>query len=170
MKFFFSVGEPSGDQHAANLAKALRHSQPDLELVGYGGPQMAAAGCELLFDLTTLAVMGLGPALAKLPQFANHLWRAERYFQQQRPDAVVLVDFPGFNWWIARCAKRHDIPVYYDCPPQVWAWARWRAGKLRRLTDHVLCTLPFEAAWLNKRGCHATYVGHPYFDDARLKQ
>ncbi len=170
MKLFFSVGEPSGDQHAANLTRALRQQQPDLAATGFGGPQMEAAGCELLHDMTSLAVMGLGPAVAGLPQFAKLLARANRYFAHQRPDAVVLVDYPGFNWWIARCAKRHRIPVYYYCPPLVWAWARWRVSKLRRLVDHVLCTLPFEAAWLNEKGCHATYVGHPYFDDVRLKQ
>lgn len=166
---FFSVGDPSGDQHAANLIRALHSQQHGFRAVGYGGPKMQAAGCNVLADLTSLAVMGLGPALAKLPQAAGLLLAADRYFRETRPDAVVLVDFPGFNWWVARCAKRRGIPVYYYCPPQIWAWANWRVKKMRRLVDHVLCTLPFEAAWFNERGCHATYVGHPYFDDARLR-
>ena len=95
--------------------------------------------------------------------------RADRYFRHHRPDAVVLIDYPGMNWWIARRAKVHGIPVYYYAPPQIWAWATWRAGKMRRLVDHALCSLPFEEAWLRQRGCKATYVGHPFFDEVRRR-
>jgi lipid-A-disaccharide synthase len=77
----------------------------------------------------------------------------------------VLIDYPGFNWWIARKAKKHGIPVFYYGAPQMWAWGGWRIQKMRRLVDHVLCKLPFEADWYRQRGCHATYVGHPYFDE-----
>jgi lipid-A-disaccharide synthase len=77
---------------------------------------------------------------------------------------VVLIDYPGFNWWIARAAKKHGIPVFYYGVPQLWAWAAWRVRKMRRLVDHVLCKLPFEVDWYRERNCHATYVGHPYFD------
>ena len=80
---------------------------------------------------------------------------------------MVLIDYPGFNWWIARRAKVHGIPVYYYTPPQIWAWATWRVKKMRRLADHVLCSLPFEEAWLRQRGCNATFVGHPFFDEVR---
>jgi lipid-A-disaccharide synthase len=96
--------------------------------------------------------------------------RADRYFRHQRPDAVVLVDYPGFNWWIARRAKAHGIPVFYYAPPQIWAWASWRVNKMRRYVDHVLCALPFEARWFAERGCNATFVGHPYFDEVRGQQ
>jgi lipid-A-disaccharide synthase len=82
---------------------------------------------------------------------------------------VVLVDYPGLNWWIARRAKAHGIPVFYYLPPQIWAWATWRAKKMRRLTDHVLCCLPFEEPWLRQRGCNATLVGHPFFDEVRRR-
>ncbi|HWC89960.1 MAG TPA: hypothetical protein VG433_09900, partial [Pirellulales bacterium] len=72
---------------------------------------------------------------------------------------------PGFNWWIARRAKAHGIPVFYYVPPQIWAWASWRVKKMRAFVDHVLCSLPFEAAWYRERGCNATFLGHPYFDE-----
>jgi lipid-A-disaccharide synthase len=135
-----------------------------METVGYGGPQMRAAGCQLHEELTRLAVMWFARVLANVATFWNLVVRADRYFQRHRPDAVVLIDYPGFNWWIARRAKAHGIPVFYYSPPQVWAWARWRVKKMRRFVDHILCGLPFEAAWYEARGCRATYVGHPFFD------
>ena len=170
MKIFFSVGEPSGDLHGANLIRSLRERRPDCEFVGYGGPRMAAAGCALHEDLTKLAVMWIARVLLNLHRFWNLVSRADRYFRHHRPDAVVLIDYPGFNWWIARRAKAHRIPVFYYGTPQLWAWAGWRVKKMRRLVDHVLCKLPFEEPWYRQRGCHATYVGHPYFDQLRAER
>jgi len=170
MKIFFSVGEPSGDLHGANLIRELRAQNSDIVCVGYGGPKMAAAGCALHEDLTRLAVMWFLRVLLNIRVFYQLLKRAERYFEEQRPDAVVLIDYPGFNWWIARKAKRRGIPVFYYGAPQMWAWAGWRVGKMRRLVDHVLCKLPFECTWYQERGCNATYVGHPYFDEMQNQQ
>ena len=165
LTIFFSAGEPSGDLHGANLIRQLRSRWPELEAVGYGGPQMAAAGCKLHFELTALAVMWLARVLVNIHKFWDLVSRADRYFRHHRPDAVVLIDYPGFNWWIARRAKVHGIPVFYYAPPQVWAWAQWRVKKMRRLVDHVLCSLPFEQTWFRQRGCNATFVGHPFFDE-----
>jgi len=167
LRIFFSAGEPSGDLHGANLIRQLRARCGEIEAVGYGGPNMAAADCQLHADLTDLAVMWLGRALLNLHKFWDLAGRADRYFCHQRPDAVVLIDYPGFNWWIARRAKVHGIPVFYYAPPQIWAWAQWRVKKMRRLVDHVLCSLPFEEQWFRGHGCNATFVGHPYFDEVR---
>ena len=164
---FFSVGEPSGDLHGANLIRQLQQRCPGIQAVGYGGPKMAEVGCQLHADLTALAVMWVARALLNLHKFLDLASRADRYFRHHRPDAVVLIDYPGFNWWIARRAKAHGIPVFYYSPPQIWAWAQWRAKKMRRFVDHVLCGLPFEEAWLRARGCNATFVGHPFFDEVR---
>ena len=164
---FFSVGEPSGDLHGANLIRQLQAQCPGLQAVGYGGPKMAEAGCHLHADLTALAVMWFARVLLNLHKFWDLGSRADRYFRHHKPDAVVLIDYPGFNWWIARRAKAHGIPVFYYSPPQIWAWARWRVKKMRRLVDHVLCGLPFEEAWLRRHGCNATFVGHPFFDEVR---
>ena len=153
LTIFFSVGEPSGDLHGANLIRQLQARRPGLQAVGYGGPKMAAAGCQLHADLTALAVMWFARVLVNLHKFWDLASRADRYFRHHRPDAVVLIDYPGFNWWIARRAKAHGIPVFYYTPPQIWAWARWRVKKMRRLVDHVLCSLPFEEAWLRRHGC-----------------
>ncbi len=167
MTIFFSAGEPSGDLHGANLIRQLRRLRPEVRCVGYGGPEMAAAGCELHADLTILAVMWFLRALLNLHKFLALASRADRYFRHERPDAVVLIDYPGFNWWIARRAKSHGIPVFYYCPPQIWAWGSWRIKKMRRSVDHVLCALPFEATWFRQQGCRATFVGHPFFDEVR---
>ncbi|BBO35431.1 lipid-A-disaccharide synthase [Lacipirellula parvula] len=167
MKIFFSVGEPSGDLHGANLIRAFQRRHSDWEYVGYGGPRMAAAGCKLHADLTQLAVMWIARVLVNLHKFIGLLIQADRYFRDERPDAVVMIDYPGFNWWIARRAKARGIPVIYYGTPQVWAWASHRVKKMQRFVDHVLCKLPFEEPWFRERGCNATYVGHPYFDELR---
>jgi lipid-A-disaccharide synthase len=167
MQIFFSVGEPSGDVHGANLIRALKARRPDVECVGFGGPLMAAAGCRLHADLTSLAVMGVVRVLGILHRFLDLASKADRYFRHHRPDAVVLIDFPGFNWWIAWRAKAHGIPVFYYVPPQLWGWLSYRVKKMRRYVDHVLCALPFEQKWFAERGCNATFVGHPFFDEVR---
>ncbi len=169
MRVFFSVGEPSGDLHGANLIRALRSRHADWEFVGYGGPKMAAAGCRLHADLTQLAVMWVAQAIWNFRKLYRLLQQADRYFREHRPDLVILIDYPGFNWWIARKAKAQGITVVYYGTPQLWAWASWRVQKMRRLVDHVLCKLPFEEAWFRQRGCQATFVGHPYFDELRAQ-
>lgn len=167
MRIFFSVGEPSGDLHGANLIRALRARRPDVECVGYGGPKMAEAGCRLHADLTALAVMWFARVLINIHKFLLLASRADRYFRHEKPDAVILIDYPGFNWWIAWRAKVHGIPVFYYVPPQIWAWASHRVKKMRRFVDHILCSLPFEPSWYERRGCHGTFIGHPFFDEVR---
>jgi len=164
MKIFFSAGEPSGDQHAARLIRELQSRQPGFVAEGFGGPSMRAAGCDVHFELTDLAVMGILKVLPLLAKFRRLVKQAEAHLDANRPDAVVLVDFPGFNWWIARAAKTRGIPVYYYLPPQLWAWAPWRIKRVRKWVDHVICALPFEYDWYSSRGVKTTWVGHPFFD------
>jgi lipid-A-disaccharide synthase len=168
MRVFLSAGEPSGDHHAALLVQALRAARPDVECVGLGGPQMAAVGCTLVADMTRLAVMWFLRVILNIHRFVDLARRAERNFLDARPDVCVLVDFPGFHWWLAWRAKRHGIPVVFYCPPQVWAWAQWRVKKMRRLVDHVLAALPFEHEWFTAQGMQSTLVGHPFFDEIEV--
>jgi len=166
MRIFLSAGEPSGDLHAANLIHSLRKHWPDAEFVGYGGPRMGQAGALVLFPLVEMAVMWFVRVVLNLHTFLGLVGRADRYFRDERPDAVVLIDYPGLHWWIARKAKERGIPVFYYVPPQIWAWAGWRVKKVKKYVDHVLCSLPFEPAWYHARGVsQARYVGHPYFDE-----
>lgn len=166
MRYFFSVGEPSGDIHGANLIHALKERDPDAEILGFGGDKMRDAGCNLIFPLADHPVMGLVAAFKNLPMFLRLFRKAERIIRRQKPDAVILIDYPGFNWHIARAAKRLGVPVFYYVPPQIWGWGTWRISKMRRFVDHVLCSLPFEETWYHERGVpSARYVGHPFFDD-----
>ena len=171
MRIFISTGEPSGDLHAANLVRALRKRLPEAEFVGFGGPHLARAGARMLYPLVDLAVMWVGRVLLNLHKFFGLLAKADRDFRDHRPDAVVLIDYPGFHWHVARKAKARGIPVFYYVPPQIWAWAGWRVEKVRKSVDHVLCSLPFEPAWYRDRGVPgAVHVGHPYFDELAERQ
>ncbi len=170
MRIFLSAGEPSGDLHGSNLARALQQARPDIECVGFGGERMEADGCRLLYPLCRHAMVGFVRVFAHVAALARLLRQADEYFEARRPDAVILIDFPGFHWWLARRAKARGIPVFYFVPPQLWAWAGWRVAKMRRFVDHVLCTLPFEKPWYQARGVTAHYVGHPYFDELHQQQ
>ena len=166
MKLFLSAGEPSGDLHAANLASSLRRLDPSIQLVGLGGPKMAAAGVRLRYPLTDLAIMWFGRAMLHLPTFFRVARQSEAFFRSaERPDAVVVTDYPGFHWALAKRARRAGVPVYYFVPPQLWAWAGWRVAKVRRYFRAVLTALPFEPAWYAERGVNTHHVGHPYFDE-----
>ena len=164
MKIFFSAGEPSGDQHSARLIHELQNRHPGFIAEGFGGPHMRDAGCDLHFELTEMAVMGFLRVIPLLAKFRRLVKQAEEHFDKNPPDAVVLVDFPGFNWWIAKAAKTRGIPVYYYLPPQLWGWAPWRIKRVRKWVDQVICALPFEYDWYKSRGVKTTWVGHPFFD------
>jgi lipid-A-disaccharide synthase len=132
---------------------------------GLGGERMAAAGCDLVYPLARHSVMGFLHVVKQIFTFMRLLNQAEEFLRSQRPDIVVVIDYPGFHWKLAQRAKAQGIPVIYFVPPQIWAWAQWRVKKMRRLMTHVLSALPFEHEWLAKRGVPSTYIGHPYFDE-----
>ena len=165
MHLFISAGEPSGDLHGANLIRALRDQNPSITITGFGGDRMEAAGGSLLFKLTRLAVMWFGQVFANIATFIRLTKQAEDHFQTERPDAVILIDYPGFHFALAKRAHAAGIPVYFFVPPQLWAWAGWRVKKVRRWFAGVLTALPFEEEWYRDRGVRTHYVGHPYFDE-----
>ncbi len=163
-RIFFSVGEPSGDLHAAGLIRELKKLDPFLDATGFGGPKMSAVGFDALYDLTQLAVVGFVEVLPKLREFFGLKAMAREQFKSQQYDAVVLVDMPGFNWHIAAEATKANIPVFYYMPPQLWAWGQWRIKKMKRTVNHVLCALPMEQRYFKGQGMDAELVGHPFFE------
>jgi len=166
-QIFFSAGEPSGDAHAASLIKEIKSINPAIRCVGYGGPLMAKAGLELQQDLTQKAVMFLGLAISQLYFYYKLYKQTQKYFAENDIKSVVLVDYPGFNWWVARAAKQQGIPVYYFMPPQLWAWGGWRIKKMQRFVDYTFATMPFEAEWFQERGCNVIEIGHPFLEEAK---
>ena len=169
MHLFISAGEPSGDLHGANLIRALKRIDPGVKCVGFGGERMEEAGCRLLFPLTKLSVMWFLRVLLNIFTFLRLLKQAKQYFRDQKPDALVVIDYPGFHWALAKRVHAEGIPVYYFVPPQLWAWAGWRIKKMKKYVDHVLAALPFENDWYHERGMRSDYIGHPYFDELAEK-
>ncbi len=164
LTIFMSAAEASGDEHASKLILKLKERLGPVRFVGVAGPRMAAAGCEVLADVTHKASMLGGPIL-NLVYYIRRIRRIQAAIRRLRPDIVVPVDSPAMNWHIAKAAKGIGVPVVYYVSPQVWAWAPWRVKKLARLTDRVACILPFEQEYLRQRGVNATFVGHPIYDD-----
>jgi lipid-A-disaccharide synthase len=160
---FICTGEASGDLHASHLIRALRERAPAVRIEGLGGDRMAAAGCTLRRNLIGLAAMWhktAGSAVRILPI----LLETERSFAGDPPDVVVILDYPGFNFPLARRAKSRGIPVLWYIPPQMWAWGRWRMRKLRDRVAGVACIFPFEEEMYRSAGVPVRYVGHPLMD------
>src|SRR5262245_28343088 len=170
MHVFISAGEPSGDLHGANLIRALKKLDPTIRLTGFGGDRMAAAGCQLLYPLCKHSVMWVLQVVKQIFTFLDLLKKAQEFFRTERPDVVVVIDYPGFHWKLAARARAEGIPVVYFVPPQIWAWARWRVKKMRRLMTHVLSALPFEHGWLSRRGVQSPYIRNPHFDELASEQ
>lgn len=167
-RLFFIAGEPSGDLHAARLIQVLRERRPDWRMAGYGGPGMRDAGMELRFDLASLAVMGIVEVVRHLGTIRRLLDDLRIMLDQDRPDALVLVDYPGFNLRAAALARERGIPVIYYISPQVWAWKKKRIHTLARRVNRMLVILPFEVELYRKVGVPCDYVGHPLLDDPFL--
>jgi len=161
MRIFVSAGETSGDLHAARMVRELRLRSRGLEVTGFGGPALAAAGARVDTILMRNAVMGLTGAVRHAALFSRLLSGLRRRWKARRPDAVVLVDFPGFNMRVAAIAHRAGIPAYYYICPQVWAWGSQRLITMRRILRRAFLILPFEEALYRGCGIRASYVGHP---------
>jgi lipid-A-disaccharide synthase len=159
------AGEASGDLHGAALCRALRAERPECRLFGMGGARMAAAGMDLLVDVTAAAAAGTSEALGRVPL----LWRAYKRLSailegDGRPRVLVVIDFPEFNLRLARAARRAGVPVVYFVPPQIWAWRGGRVRTIRRLISLVLAVFPFETALYRRAGVRVEFVGHPVLD------
>ncbi len=165
MKLFLSAGEPSGDLHGANLIRAVLARRPDAHVTALGGPLMCAAGADILYPLTDLAVMGLSQVILNMPTFLRVGALAVRHVRTAKPDAVVMIDYPGFHFGIAKRIRDYGVPTYFFVPPQIWAWKQWRVRNVRKFFTGVMTALPFEEEWYRERRVNTHYIGHPYFDE-----
>ncbi len=161
------AGEVSGDMHAAALVRAIRARAPKTRFYGIGGDAMAAEGVELHQHVRDMAVMGLTEVLARLPFFRRVFRQTLDLARTRRPDAVLLVDYPGFNLRFAACAHAMGLKVIYYICPQVWAWNRARIPRMARIVDRLLAIFPFEPAVFAGTGLAVDFVGHPLVDELR---
>ena len=170
LRVFISAGEHSGDSHGAALAKRLREREPEIVLQGMGGPLMQQAGVEIPFDFVEHAAMGLVNVLKALPFFTRTLKETAARLIADPPDVLVPIDYPGFNLRLSGKAKKAGIQVAYYVSPQVWAWRPSRIHRIARLVDHMMVLFPFEQALYEAVGVPCTFVGHPLFDELRLRK
>ncbi len=163
-RLFFVAGESSGDLHGANLIRALRAAAPELACAGLGGPRMADAGMALQHDLASAGIMGFVEVVRHFPAMRRLFHDTVAHIRTEGYDAVVLIDYPGFNIRLAQALQETAIPVIYYISPQVWAWKKKRLHTIVKNVDRMIVIFPFEEALYREAGVACTYVGHPLVD------
>jgi lipid-A-disaccharide synthase len=164
MKLYIIAGEASGDLHASNLMKELKILHPGLQFRGWGGDMMREQGCKLVKHYSNLAFMGFAEVIANLGTILSNIRTCKRDIQSYEPDALILVDYPGFNLRIAEFAKNAGFRVFYYISPQIWAWKKSRVYKIKRYVDRMFVILPFEKEFYARYDYEVDFVGHPLPD------
>jgi lipid-A-disaccharide synthase len=163
-KIFFSAGESSGDQHAANMFLELKKLQPDVTGVGMGGAKMAQAGIDIGYDSSAIGVIGVIEVIKHFAEILRTLKSMQQLLLTERPDLLVCVDYKEFNLRLARFAKKNGIKVLFYVSPQVWAWRADRVKKYGEVIDMMAVIFPFEVPYYEVEGIPVRYVGHPSVD------
>lgn len=170
MKYYFVVGEASGDLHTSNLMKSLKEQDKNADFRFFGGDLMVAQGGTLVKHYRDTAFMGIGPVVMNAKTILNNLKICKKDITSYRPDAVILVDYPGFNLKIAKFVKTQlNIPVFYYISPKVWAWKEHRVKSFKKYVDEMLCILPFEVDFYKKHDYPVHYVGNPSVDEINTR-
>jgi len=163
-KIFICAGEVSSDLHASNLVKALKEISPDIKFFGLGGEKMKNAGVDLIYNLVNLAVVGFFEVLKNLSKFKEIFNQTLKRLDQEKPDLVILVDYPGFNLRLAKEVKKRNIPLIYFISPQVWAWGEKRIHLIKEVVNKMIVLFKFEEDLYQKYGIETEFVGHPLLD------
>jgi lipid-A-disaccharide synthase len=163
-KLVIIAGELSGETHGARLITQLRALEPELQATGIGGDRMIDAGMQALAHIKDMAFLGLGEIIRHLPFILRVYRRLLAHIKEIKPDAVILIDYPGFNLKVARAVKKMGIPVIYYISPQLWAWGKRRIKKIKRYVDLMLVLFPFEEVFYKQYGINAHFTGHPLVD------
>lgn len=164
------AGEASGDLHGSNLIKAVVKQSPETFFYGVGGKNMAEAGMEILVESSELAVVGISEVIPNLGKIFGSLKLLKNRLNKDRPNLLVLIDFPDFNLMLAKYAKKIGIPIFYYISPQVWAWRKGRSKKIANLVDRMAVAFPFEVEIYKKDGLDARFVGHPLIDAVNVNR
>ena len=164
LRVMISCGEPSGDLYAGALAAEITRIEPDASISGFGGDRLRQAGGALVHHFSGLSVTGLTEAIRVLPRAWGIYRDLVRAARRERPDVFVAIDFPDFNFVLARAIHKLGIPVVYYVSPQLWAWRRGRLKTMKQIVDRVLVIFPFEAPFYEEAGVPVTFVGHPLID------
>ena len=159
-----SCGEPSGDLYAGALASQILALDPGAAITGFGSERLRAAGASLVRDFRGLSVTGLTEALRVIPRSWQNYRALVEAAEADPPDVFVPIDFPDFNFFVARALHKRGIPVVYYISPQLWAWRRGRLKTMKRVADRVLVIFPFEKPFYDQAGVPATFVGHPLLE------
>lgn len=159
-----SCGEPSGDLYAGALASEILALEPGAVITGFGSERLRAAGASLIRDFRGLSVTGLTEALRVIPRSWQNYRALVGAAEADPPDVFVPIDFPDFNFFVARALHKRGIPVVYYISPQLWAWRRGRLKTMKRVADRVLVIFPFEKPFYDAAGVPATFVGHPLLE------
>src|ERR1700674_544380 len=160
ISLLLSAGEASGDMYAARLAAALKQ-RADLEIFGMGGPQMRAAGVDIVTDYSEVSVVGITEILSHLPSLVRAMRRLVAEAERRKPAFAILTDFPGFHLRLARRLRAHRFRNIYYVSPQFWAWRPWRVRVVRRRFAQALCIFPFEEKFYADAGVPVKFIGHP---------
>lgn len=161
------AGELSGDLHAARLVRDLRAARSDVELFGIGGDALRAEGVRIEVDAGEMAVLGFSEVLRRYFFFRRVFRRMVGLLKSEKPDALLLVDYPGFNLRLAKKAHALGIPVFYYISPQVWAWHKSRIPKMAKMLDLLMVIIPFEVNVFKGSGLNAVFVGHPLVESVK---
>lgn len=166
-KIYLVAGEPSGDLHASRLAREIKKIDPKIVLMGIGGAKMAAEGVHLFYRTDELAIIGLSDIFKHLKKIKEMFASFISKVKEEKPDLVVLIDYPGFNLRLAKELKQIGVKILYYVSPQVWAWGRWRIKKIKKYVDKILVLFKFESDMYEKAGVPVEFVGHPIVDAAK---
>lgn len=164
IKLMLIAGEASGDLQAANLIKSLKQINPHIEIFGMGASKMRSEGAEIIYDITDLAIVGFIEILKHLGTFKKIFEKLTLLLETRKPDAVILVDYPGFNLRFAKIAKEKNIPVIYYISPQIWAWGKNRLHEIKEYVDKMIVIFGFEENIYKEAGVKVSFVGHPFLD------
>lgn len=165
MRIVVISGEVSGDIHGGKLVAELKKQKPGIELSGIGGNQMIQHGFNAIYHIRQMAFLGIGEIIRHLPFIRIVFNTLIEHVKKEKPNAVVLIDYPGFNLRFAKAMHKLGIPVIYYISPQLWAWGKRRVKKIKKYVDKMLVVFPFEVDFYKKYGIEAEYVGHPLVDE-----